>query len=274
MKANQIGILSKLLIISGFSILFSACTNSGSGGGSSSSGGKTLNDSIVSYSTALTISDIGTIPQLAGSGTSSVLYIHNHSDKNISRISYRILNKSTNLSFELTPASKDLCSSIAQNQNCPLSFTSLINSNKINTASVEVELSYTLNNKPEVFKQLLNIRRFENINDGMLFSSSLVINGYGNKEGYGTVYLLNTGNPQHKSYGINSLKLNTPGLKITHGEINNAEVPSGFIQAIEIKSPILSQAIGAELSVGLDQNSKSLNKSDNISTSIYPSLPK
>ena len=214
--------------------------------------------------TALTISNVGTVPQVGSAGTNSLVYVHNHSTEEIKNISYNVRYITDNLSFKLEPASIGLCSNINAGQSCPLTFSGLLSS-AVSGGSAIIEVSYNLNKEHKQFSQLINFTQIDANNQStMTFGSGLNISGYGNSTGYGVVYLVNT-NSQNKSSEIKSIKADKPGVKITQGNVSQEDMPTGFVQAVEISSPTFNQGINANLIV----DSLNADQLDKTTTSIY-----
>ena len=252
----------KLLMLSALSLIIVSCTNSGSNNSGNGNPPPTFETTQGRHGMELTISDLANIPQIGNSPTTGTLYIHNHSNAIASNIDIKVVNKGS-LSFKINNATSELCQSLDGGKSCPINFTGEIDSKEY-TASVEIQLSYTINNKHQVFSQSLNFEKIIPNADSGLVLNPVKMNSYGNKNAYGVVYLYNA-SAEHKSYNIKNLKL-TPGLKIINGDIYNIDFAPGAIHPIEIQAPVSAHAILAELSVDLTHND---NPNKPVATTLF-----
>mgnify|MGYP000025150761 FL=1 len=257
--------VSTMLIIS---VAVTACSGSGS----------VVSNSEVSpiiTSTPITIDNAGIIPVFGDSSTSTVVYVHNNSNLTISEITYNVLEqnatKETNLSSKLlTPlnVNKALhgvidgnqCSEIAAGQSCPLTITTPILSGTNVQGSFQITATYSQNNEPKTFSQLINYVKVQNNLQpaGAKFQSGVSISGYGNQNGYATIYLYGSG--QDQTYDVSSITVSNPSVTITNGNISGHQIQSNFVQAVEISSPISNSSISATITVNSDIATRLKNK--------------
>lgn len=211
--------LSRFMKFASFllAITISACSN-GSSQAESSSG-------------TLEIDNVATVPVFANSSTTTVVYIHNLSDEQISDISYISENniaKSVSGRFTINGNS---CSSIPAHGSCAIEFTTPILSAK--GANVQgstlIRANFMQNGKASYTQQLINYSlvpaktQISAMTDVTLTSHS-----------YGTVYLyansgifqlekLTSANPQVKESNRSNNTLNAPqvvAIELTAGEIS------------------------------------------------------
>jgi hypothetical protein len=235
----------------------------------------------VKSQTALTIDNAGTIPVFGNSSTSTVVYVHNNTNKTISGISYSLTSNVAHapLASKLTSLFKPTqnlasidasqCSTVAAAQACPIAIvTPMLNG--LNTqGSLQIKASYNLDNQPQSFTQLISYAQVQNntTTTGAKFQSGVSISGYGNPTGYATIYLYGSG--QNQVYDVSSITINKPALTIINGNISGHQIQSNFVQAVEISSPIVSSSISATITV--DSNIASKLKS-NLAKSVAKTL--
>ena len=223
--------------------------------------------------TAVTIDNAGVIPVFGNSSTSTVVYVHNNTNKSISGISYGLTTNvaHTSLASRLTSLSKraqnlasidaSQCSTVAANQACPIAIvTPMLNG--LNTqGSIQIKASYNLDNHPQSFTQLISYAQVQNntATTGAKFQSGVSISGYGNPTGYATIYLYGSG--QNQVYDVSSITINKPAIIIVNGNISGQQIQSNFVQAVEISSPIASSSISAAITVDSNIASKLKNNS-------------
>lgn len=247
---KRLGCNFALLVITGFSVLtLSAC------GGSSSSSTPTPSPSAspsADVATAITIDNAGVVPVFAGTSTTSVIYVHNNSNATISNITYtakdnnadntstsnKLLQKAKKLfgfkaqvgsGSSLNTASAQLCGTIPAGQSCPLSFTVPSTA----TANVQGSLLITATyNNSTVFSQVISYQQIVNQSDGAQFNSGVNISGFGNKIGYGTVYLYGSG--YNQIYKIGTITSDKTAVTVSQGDISGQQLASNAIQAVEV----------------------------------------
>ncbi len=289
----------KKLLLPQRSVLFSMLVGvlvfaglSGCGGsGSSSSGGSAP----VVTPTAITIDNAGVIPVFGDSLTSTVVYVHNNGKTAVSGISYSAVVSNSSVKSSLSSKLRSLfssnkslssavngsqCSTIAAGQACPLLITTPVLSGTTTQGSLEIKASYTQNNNPTTFTQLINYAQVQNNaqTSGAKFQAGVSISGYGNPTGYATVYLYGSG--QNQVYNVSSMVINKPAITIANGNISGHQIQSNFVQAVEISSPISDSSVSASITVNsttldtssVQSNRSSLNKSSGKSLMAGQSL--
>ena len=223
--------------------------------------------------TAVTIDNAGVIPVFGNSSTSTVVYVHNNTNKSISGISYSLTTNvaHTSLASRLTSLSKraqnlasidaSQCLTVAANQACPIAIaTPMLNG--LNTqGSIQIKASYNLDNHPQNFTQLISYSQVQNnvTTSGAKFQSGVTISGYGNPTGYATIYLYGSG--QNQVYDVSSITINKPAIAIVNGNISGQQIQSNFVQAVEISSPIANSSMSAAITVDSNIASKLKNNS-------------
>lgn len=246
---------------------------------------------------AITIDNAGMIPVFGNSSTSTVVYVHNNSQVNVSGINYNFVSDSSavnttknskllsmlNKSKAVVGVSNDQCRNIPAGQSCPLQITTPILSGTNTQGSMSIQASYEINNKPYTFNQIINYAQVQNNQQtaGAKFQTGVNISGYGHPTGYATVYLYGSG--QNQIYNVSSITIDKPAVTIVNGNISGRQIQSNFVQAVEISSPTLSSSISATITVnsevatsGIIQNNKSLNVEgssqfiNSVDISIYP----
>lgn len=229
---------------------------------------------------AITIDNAGIIPVFGNSSTSTVVYIHNNSEVNITGITYKFISDSaavkTNKNSKLlsllnknnvpTGINTDQCTNIPAGQSCPLQITTPILSGTNTQGSMSIQASYEVNNKPYTFNQIINYAQVQNNQQtaGAKFQTGVTISGYGHPTGYATIYLYGSG--QDQIYNVSSITVDKPAVKIVNGNISGYQIQSNFVQAIEISAPTSLSSISATITAnseiatsGSKQNNKSLN---------------
>lgn len=218
------------------------------GGNSSGSGGGSTPTNNTNYS--LSIDNTGTIPVIGNSGTNTVVYIHNNTNQTITNIinddSVSTSSKSHTKSALINTQSdiQVLCSSIPAGQSCPIAITTPSLSNIDDQGSMIVKLNYTYGNKPYSVSNVINYKKIaNNIANGAVIASGVILNSFGNQTAYGTVYVYGSG--LGKVYDVTTLALNNSGFKVIQGNIQGQQIQSGFVQAIEVSAPasIINQSI-------------------------------
>ena len=264
-----------LFIIAG--ILISSC---GGGGSSSSSGGGGAN--VYSTPSPITIDNAGTVPVMGQSSTSSIVYVHNNTNRVIKGITYsandnsvsqgsvakmlkfakRVLGIKSSLGSFLNSSSASQCSEIQPGQSCPLAFTTPVLDIKSAQGSAEITASYEYAGKERSFSQIINyviVTPAANIENGAIFASGVIIQGFGNDVGYATVYMYGSGINQ--VYNVNSITSDKVGVTLTQGDITGRQIQSGFIQAVEVSAQTQrqnSQNISTGYNVKLNVDSSNL----------------
>ncbi len=273
-RINQ---LTKFYLGIMISVILGSMILSCGGGGSSAAAGNTP----VTNQYAITIAGSGTVPILGSSPTSTVVYIHNNTPFTVSGITYSSQTNSTAssssrsssaffakiLSFLgltskpavfINAASATMCSSISAWQSCPLTFTTPTPNTLAFQGSAIITAPYTLDGQSHSFSQLINYAQvINNQESGVLFSSSIEMIAYPGIKPYGTIYAYGSGSGQ--LYTVNSLVSNTAGVSVVQGNIQGQQVPSNFVQAIELGGPILSSGGGISAQVTLSSIDTSLN---------------
>lgn len=248
----------KTLVVLGVMIILSSC---GGGTCANCAAGSRISTN------AITIDNAGTVPVIGNSTTTSIIHVHNNSDVSITGISYsastNVTNSNTknssknsslnllkpnltNTSF-LDPNSVKQCATIPAHQSCPLTFTTPLLSDYASQGSALITLNYSVNNKPANFSQTLSFKQIDNSKLGVYFQSGVNVSGFGYDVGYGTVYLYGGGN--NSLYNVNKLSSNKSGIQIVNGNINNQQIQSNFIQAVEVAAPVNNTGITAQLSI-------------------------
>lgn len=234
---------------------------SGCGGSSSSASTDNTVPPVATQSVAnpITIDNSGVIPIINGQ-TSTVVYVHNNSDKTISGIKYSIqANVNGNLSTNsgklnhgllrllqnnktnstasniLDSASAGLCSTIPAGQSCPLSISAPLIGEKEHSAAALLKASYQDGQNPRSFSNVLNFSWVDiSQNNGVIFSSDVGLNTFGNPSGYATLYMIGTG--KGDLHTVKLLSTSLTGVKIVQGNVIGKKIQSGFVQAVEVSS--------------------------------------
>jgi hypothetical protein len=262
LKTKLLCLVSGLLAIASITACSSSTANSNSNG-----------TSPAVTATALTIDNAGTIPVFGNSSTSTVVYVHNNTNKSISGISYSLTtnvahtslaSKSTSLFKRvqnLASIDASQCSIVAANQACPIAIVTPLLSGLNTQGSIQIKASYNLDNHPQNFTQLISYVQVQNntSTEGAKFQSGISISGYGNPTGYATIYLYGSG--QNQVYDVSSIRINKPAITIVNGNISGQQIQSNFVQAVEISSPIVSSSISATITVDSNIASKLKNNS-------------
>ncbi len=134
----------------------------------------------------ISIDNAGIIPVLSpNSPTSSIIYVRNHSDKSISRITYTVKNN------DLTPNSFSIpstqCATIAAHSRCALNFS--ISSLEDSVAQSSALITVTLANNYS-FSQVINYARvFNNDTKGVFVNSGVILANFINNTAYATLYV-------------------------------------------------------------------------------------
>lgn len=186
----------------------------------------------------ITIDNAGSVPILNNKPTTSVIYVHNNSNINISNISYTASHNSKNSEEEfLDPNSVNTCSTIKAGQSCALVFTTPSLETPTTQGSTIINLSYNTNsNKTNSFSRIINYTIVPNTQaNGVIASSGVLLTNTSNDNMYGTFYIYASGS--NTNYLIKDIISNNNNVKITQGNIKNKQVQSNFIQAIEISTP-------------------------------------
>lgn len=263
------------LILSILSLLLLYIT----GCGSSNGGGTSTSPNIKSGT--VIIGNAGLVPVLNGGTTTSVIYVHNNSNHEISNIQYTATlddnlkyklrssqNKNSYTTF-LNPQSIAICSKIAAGASCPLEFTTPPLEDHVTEGSATVTLSYDSVDGPASFSQLVNFAELSSPQEGINFASGVDISGFGNPTGYATVYLYAGGTDQ--IYTVDSLTSDKPSVSIINGNITGQQMASGYVQAVEISSSIPTQnAISAKLAVNSSSSLRSQSYSSTSSVGVVP----
>ncbi len=237
------------------SLLLSGC---GGGGGSSSSTGASPTPSLPSSVTALTIDDAGIVPLIDNNPTSSVIYVHNNTDKTISNITYSSTDSNQNQSFlnksykallnkvlgvNSSPAfinsiSAAQCATIPAHTSCALGFTTPQLSSYAAQGSTIINANYISGGKPGTFSQIVSYADVSSTaSNGVQIMSGAVASGFiNNKTGYSTIYAYGSGKDQH--FKVNSLSTNLPNTAIANGNPSGLTIQSGFVQAIEVSGSV------------------------------------
>lgn len=259
-----------IIIISG--LLLPGCgSSSGSGGGSGSQ----------VQSNMITIDNAGTVPILNGGTTTTVIYVHNNSTLPINGITYtadvntiqsqtgsfvqKIMALAGNYSSFLNPNSTAICANLAPGASCPIEFTTPPLTNNAGQGSATITASYSVNGVSASFNQIVNFQQVDNPKDGVNFASGVNISGFDHPTGYATVYLYAGGTDQ--IYNVNTLTSDKYAVKIVNGNISGQDIASGFVQAIEVSSPIpQNDSIAATLT--MVSNNSTLRQSFTSTSSI------
>ena len=244
--------VKKLLLITPLLLSLLSCGSTNNG----------INDNTIkplSNSSKITISNTGIIPVVNAMQYKTVVYIHNNSDKVISGISYSAnLDQDTQNSFVniknsisklfslfgltnlknegefIDSNSKNMCVTINPGQACPLLFTTPKLNNSLQTSAI-ITANYVDNKQSYQFSQLLN---FVSVNstkeEGVINKYGVSINSYGNKTGYGMIYIYGSG--VNSMYTVDSMSIDNDAFKIVQGDITNRQMVSGFVQAIEVSA--------------------------------------
>jgi len=210
--------------------LLSACSNSGSG----SSGGGTPPTPVV-QANPITIDNAGIVPVIENNATTSIVYVHNHSNQVISGITYSATLNTGSNQF-LNTSSSGLCNSIPAHQSCPLIFTTPVLSETVAQGSALITADYTVQGKVFTFNQVISFERINNKQaKGALFNSGVLLNSAGNDTAYGTVYIYGSG--ENEVYTVNNILSNKAGVKITQGNLSGKQISSNYVSALEISAP-------------------------------------
>lgn len=198
------------------------------------------NDNNQTISNIITIDNAGLVPIIGNVPTTSVIYVHNNGDKDVSNISYTSsYNTGSGDGGFLSPASIAGCKVIKAGQSCPLMFTTPIVDTTASQGSALISLSYTQNNSSKVssFNRVISYAVVNDIvSNGVVFNSDLLLTGNGNKTAYGTLYIYGSGHDQ--IYNIESILSSRNIVQITQGNIAGDQVKSNFVHALEISAPI------------------------------------
>ncbi len=261
LKTKLLNLASGLLVIASITACGSSTTNNSNG------------TSPTVTPTAITIDNAGTIPVFGNSSTSTVVYVHNNTNKSISGISYNLTTNiaHTSLTSKLTSLFKHAqklvsinasqCSTVAANQACPIAIVTPMLDGLSTQGTIQIKASYNLDNHSQSFTQLINYAQVQNnvTTAGAKFQSGVTISGYGNPTGYATIYLYGSG--QNQIYNVSSITIDKPAVTIVNGNISGQQIQSNFVQAVEISSPIASSSMSAAITVDSSIASKLKNNS-------------
>lgn len=215
--------ISLVFFILGLSLLLNGC-------GQNSSGGTTnTNNSSNSFIKELSIDNMGTIPLLGTTNTRTLTWIHNNSDVTISDIEYHAVTNLNDNEPMLDPDSIKTCKSIKPHQLCYLIINGV---NHQKPYSGLITLKYKYDGELKTTSQSVNFAPVATQTDGVFFSSNITVSSVVGNKGYGVFYVYAAGNNQ--VYNISSLKVGNSGAVITNGNISNQQIPSGFVQAVEV----------------------------------------
>ena len=222
-----------------FATLISSCGNSG--------GNTNIENNYLNQ--ILTIDNTGVIPVFDQTYTTTNIYVHNNSNNTLTTIKYQV--NSDNPSSIINPISINTtqCTSLAAGESCALEITTPIVNDLILQGAFSITAIYNVNGIQRNFTQLVNYQKInQSTNNGVVFSSGVVISGYGNSTGYATLYLYS--NHSQESYIINNLLIDKPAITITQGNISGESLIAGSIRAVEVGSAIPeSAAIDAAITV-------------------------
>lgn len=261
LKTKLLSLASGLLVIASITACSNSTTNNNNG------------TSPTATPTAITIDNAGTIPVFGNSSTSTVVYVHNNTNKSISGISYNLTTNiaHTSLTSKLTSLFKraqnlvsinaSQCSTVAANQACPIAIVTPMLDGLSTQGTIQIKASYNLDNHSQSFTQLINYAQVQNnvTTAGAKFQSGVTISGYGNPTGYATIYLYGSG--QNQIYDVSSITIDKPAVTIVNGNISGQQIQSNFVQAVEISSPIVSSSMSAAITVDSSIASKLKNNS-------------
>jgi hypothetical protein len=215
------------------------------------------------YTTALTISDIGVVPQIAHTGTQPVsLYVYNHGDKPISNVTYKVLYVSSNALVNISPSVATNCNTINVDSSCALGLEAGIGDGT-GKGSAIIEASYTSGNSVVKFDQLVNFQEAQYTPDDMIFASDFKLNSYGNPKSHGVSYL-HAAELISREYAFKKFNLDNQNLKITAGDLSGSTISSSFVHAVAINSPTSKQSLSSKLAVTASTNGSTVNVVNNI----------
>jgi hypothetical protein len=185
----------------------------------------------------LTIDNAGVVPVLDGKPTSSVIFVHNHSDATISGISYSAVVNADGKSSFLDPQSAKLCASIAAHQSCQLAFTTPALEIKTGQGSALLKASYAINGKQKQFSQTISFERVDNTAAvGAVFKSGAQMSGAGNDTAYATVYLYGSGS--NKVYKVEKISIDKSGVQVVNGDISGKQIQSNYVQFVRLRASV------------------------------------
>ena len=226
-----------------------ACSSSGSNSSPKGSGG------VSNSSSSITIDNAGVVPIIGNTPTTSVVYVHNNGTVNMSGISYSAINNTGGGSSFLDHNSTAACSFIPAGKSCPLSFTTPPINSTTAQGSTLITASYSASNgQISTFSQTINYTVVpNNITNGAVFNSGVLLTSSGNPTAYGTVYLYGSG--ANQMYTVNSLAFNSGGVQIIQGNLSGKQIQSNSVQAVEISATTdLAAHTSLSLSSGLSAN--------------------
>ncbi|MFO0319902.1 MAG: hypothetical protein ACK5Z5_05815, partial [Neisseriaceae bacterium] len=206
----------------------------------------------------ITIDNVGTVPVFADTATSSIIYIHNNSNEVINNIDYSISN---NLGINSFSIDVNGCDSIAANSRCALKFTTpVLSATNVQGSSV-LKASYNGNS----FSQIINYNQIlDNSASGIIVSSGVNINNYGNQSGYAMVYAYAGSG---KSYLLKKIEISSSQVNIMDNYIDK-NVQINQILPIEISSNS-SNNVAAKLII--NSTIQTNVYSTNVSIAVIPS---
>lgn len=256
-------------LIASVAISLVACSGGASEGSSATSGGGST--PTVKLQKTIAFANAGEIPVFDNGQTTTVVYVHNLSNKPVSGIVY---SAQSNVHFSdgrnnqvLDQASSKLCASIPANGECPLKITVNL-AKEMQSGAALISASYNDPFTNQVDKSSL-IANFAWVNDntasGVKFKGGTEIANYGAPYGYATVYAYGTGD--NAIYTIAKIKPDRAGVEIVNGDISGRQLQSKAIQAIEFKVPAFDKTLGVNISLttGLLQSSTTRVKSKSMS---------
>ncbi len=210
---------------------------------------------------SLQIDRAATVPVLADTATTTVIYIHNTSDREINNISYNVVDNNASsgtAGFSLNP---QFCHRIAAHASCALEFTTPQLSAKGGDVqgSAMIRANFILEGKASYSQQLINYTLFS-ASSGLNISSDVSLQTKQN----GVIYLY----AASESYSLQAIQ--SDSTQIRESQRSSQTLNARHIVAIELVSAEINTEQNVKLKLDYQNQIRKSTNSSQFSVNVTP----